>query len=77
MKNKVITVLTEIRPEFDFTEDVNYIEQGMLDSFDMISLVVALDEKFNISIDGINIVPENFNTLSAIVSLLSKYGVQE
>ena len=36
MKEKIIKILTELRPEFDFTdESFNFIEEGMLDSFDV------------------------------------------
>jgi acyl carrier protein len=75
MKTKVINLLNEIRPEFDFGEDVNYIEQGMLDSFDIVILVTALEEKFETTIDGMDILPENFATSDAIVKLLNKKGV--
>jgi len=77
MKDKIIKILTEIRPEFDFSENVNFIEQGMLDSFDVVSLVTSLDEEFNISIDGVDITPENFATIDNIVELLKKNNVAE
>lgn len=77
MKERIIKILTELRPEFDFTdESLNYIEEGMLDSFDVVSLVDALDTEFDIVIDGIDIVPENFSTLDSIMSLLRKSGAQ-
>ena len=74
MKNKISQILKEIRPEFNFDEDSNFIENGMLDSFDVVSLVTALDEEFKISIEGTDIIPENFSTLEAIFNLLDKYG---
>ena len=74
--NKIINILAEIRPEFDFTASQDFISDGLLDSFDMISLVTELDKAFSISIDGIDIVPENFINLEAISALLSKKGVQ-
>lgn len=77
MKNKVINILTEIRPEFNFSEDTNFIEQGMLDSFDVVNLVTTLDEYFGISIDGMDILPENFASIDSIVSLLIKSGVKQ
>ena len=78
MKEKIIKILTDLRPEFDFTdESLNFIEEGMLDSFDVVSLVDALDTEFDIVIDGVDIVPENFSTLNSIVSLLKKSGVTE
>lgn len=74
MKNKIIEILIELRPEFDFTEDVNFIEEGMLDSFDVINLVTALDEQFGISIDGMDVLPENFASIEKIEMLLKKNG---
>ncbi len=54
MKEKIIAILSDLRPEFDFTdESLNFIEEGMLDSFDVVCLVDALDTEFNIVIDGI------------------------
>ena len=77
MKEKIIEILKEIRPEFDFSGDGNFIEQGMLDSFDIVSLVVALDSAFKISIDGMDIMPENFSSVDRIAGLLTKKGVRE
>lgn len=76
MKEKVLEILSNIRPEFDFTEDVNFIEEGMLDSFDVVTLVSDLDTTFGISIDGVDIVPENFSSVDAIIILLKKNGAQ-
>ena len=59
MKSKIVNILNEIRPEFDFSEaGINFVEAGMLDSFDIVTLVTSLDEEFGISIDGIDILPE-------------------
>ena len=77
MKEKIIKILTEIRPEFDFSKQVNFIEEGMLDSFDVVSLVTSLDQEFSISIDGMDIVPENFSSVDKIAALLEKKGVTE
>ena len=73
MKTKVEKILNEIRPEFDFSTTTNFIDNGMLDSFDVISLVTMLDREFNISIEGVEIVPMNFNSVESICTLLSKY----
>ena len=59
-----------------FTEDVDFIEHGMLDSFDVVSLVSDLDSTFGISIDGVDIVPENFSSVDSIINLLKKNGAQ-
>jgi len=75
MKN-IADILKEIRPEFDFTTSTDFMADGMLDSFDMVTLVAALDKTYGISISGVEIVPENFKNLKAIATLLGKYGVQ-
>lgn len=77
MKEKIVAILNELRPEFDFSEEgVNFIEEGMLDSFDVVNLVDELDSTFGISIDGVDILPENFASVEAITNLLIKNGVK-
>lgn len=77
MKEKIIEILGDLRPEFDFTQTgVNFIEEGMLDSFDMVALVSDLENQFDIKIDGVDVVPENFGTIEAIENMLRKNGVQ-
>lgn len=76
MKSRIISILTELRPEFDFNEPLDFIEEGMLDSFDVINLVNELDTAFGISIDGLDVLPENFSSVDSIVALLKKNGVE-
>ena len=57
---RIIDFLQELRPEFDFMASEDYIEEGMLDSFDVVSLVSMMDKEYGISIKGREIVPENF-----------------
>lgn len=76
MEQQIIRILTELRPEFDFTQNINFIEEGMLDSFDIVNLVSELDSTFEISIDGVDIVPENFSSVEAIKNLLLKNGAK-
>ena len=55
---------------------MNFIEEGMLDSFDVVSLVSSLDETFGISINGMDILPDNFSSIENIIALLKKNGVE-
>ena len=73
MKDKIIDILNEIRSEFDFSTSSNFIEDGMLDSFDIVTLVTMIDEEFKISIEGTQVIPDNFISVESICSLLSKY----
>lgn len=72
MKKKVIEILTELRPEFDFTEDVNFIEEGMLDSFDVVSLVDEIESAFGVAIGGSDVLPENFCSVDAICETIKR-----
>ncbi len=69
-------ILSELRPEFDFNESLNFIEEGMLDSFDIINLVTTLDSEFGISIDGMDVLPDNFSSVERIETLLKKNGIE-
>jgi methoxymalonate biosynthesis acyl carrier protein len=71
---KILDLLSGIRPEFDFSESADFFADGMLDSFDLITLVSDLDKAYAISIDGTDIVPENFRNVDAIAALLVKAG---
>ena len=72
----VLEILKEIRPEFDFTAADDFIEAGMLDSFDLMTLVATLDKTYGISIPGTEIVPENFKNLLAIEALVRQSAVR-
>lgn len=71
MKEKIINILTEIRPEFEFNEStVNFMDAGYLDSFDIISIVVDIETNFDLKISGALILPENFRNVAAIANLI-------
>lgn len=74
MKEKILEMLAEIRPEFDYTESVNFIEDGLLDSFDIITLISMIEEAYDVKIDGLDIIPENFASIEGISALIKKCG---
>lgn len=73
MREKILEILQDLRPELDFTESNDFIEDGYLDSFEMIGLVSALDKEYGISILGEDIVPENFSNIESIMNIIAKY----
>jgi|TARA_B110000259_G_C14023969_1_gene404015 acyl carrier protein len=76
MREKVIEILAELRPEFDFNKEITgFTAKGMLDSFDIISIVSDIEDSFDISIDGSHILPENFDSVEAILNLINKNKV--
>ena len=73
MKEKILDILSGIRPECDFTEEVDFIKNGMLDSMEIVILVDELQEEFDVNIPGTEISMKNFCSLDAIINLVVKY----
>lgn len=72
MREQIIKILTELRPEFDFNQDVDFIEEGMLDSFDVVSLVDSIESEFGVAISGLDVLPENFCSIDAICKTIER-----
>ena len=72
MQQQIVEILKEIRPEFEFEGVENFFDEGMLDSFDLMTLLSTLDERFLIKIDGTDILPENFANVESIEALVQR-----
>ena len=78
IEQKILEILTEARPEFDFQSEANgFIEKGMLDSFDIIFIISEIEERLNVVIDGDQILPKNLDSLDAITNLISKFSLSD
>lgn len=66
------TILEEIRPDIDFENEKSLIDNGILDSFDIISMVGEINDCFGIEINVQYLLPENFNSMEAIYKLILK-----
>ena len=69
---KVIELLSELHPEIDFSAEESLIDDGILDSLDIVSLVAAIDTEFGITVPAEEIGPENFNSAEALWALIEK-----
>lgn len=65
-------ILQEIRPDIDFEQEKSLIDNGILDSFDIISIVGELNTEFDIEINVEDLLPENFNSMEAMYELIQK-----
>ena len=74
MNEQIMSMLYELRPEFDFADSEDFVMDGLLDSFDIISLVSMLEEKYECKVDGLDIVPENFSSVDSIITMVKKSG---
>lgn len=71
---KIYEILKEVKADVDFKQLDNFLETEALDSIDIMTLVELLEDNFSIQISGKDIIPENFQDITAISELVKKYG---
>ena len=71
-RKELMEILEETRPEIDFENEIALIDNQLLDSFDIISIVSEINDTFDISINVNDLRPENFNSVDAILALIEK-----
>ena len=67
-------IISGLHPETELRGDERLIEDGILDSLDIVTLVTDINEKFGISIGAEDVVVENFNKIPDIAALITKRG---
>ncbi|MDD2392895.1 MAG: acyl carrier protein [Eubacteriales bacterium] len=72
--NELISILNGLHPDVDFAEAEGLVDNGVLDSFDIISLVAEIDSEFDVRIPAEEILPENFNSAKALYELITRLG---
>ena len=68
----LLKILAELRPDVDFEDNQELVDNGELDSFDIVSLVGELCDEYDIEIGADDIVPENFNSVRALGELVDR-----
>jgi acyl carrier protein len=69
---ELLSILKELHEDVDFEAEENLVDDGILDSLDIVTLITEINDAFDISIPAEEIVPENFNSASAIWALIEK-----
>ena len=77
MRDVLLKILNELRPEIEFEKETALIDGGVLDSFDIVALVGDLNDAFDININIEDLLPENFNTVDAMLELITKLQGEE
>ena len=72
MKYEILSILEDLKPGEDFAGSDNFIDEGLLDSFDIISLISIIEKEYDVEIDGLDIVADNFKDVESIVNLIKK-----
>lgn len=68
---KILEILTSIRSDIDFEKETLLIDNGILDSFDIVSIVAELCDEYDITITADQLEPENFNSAAAMLNLVN------
>ena len=69
---KLLAILNELHDDVDFTKETALIDDGILDSLDIVSIVTEIDSEFDVRIPPEEIIPENFNSAQALFDLITK-----
>lgn len=69
----ILAVLKDLKDDVDFENAKDFVEEGLLDSFDIVNLVGALEDELDIEISGRDIIPDNFVSVESIENMLKKY----
>lgn len=70
-------ILEGIRPDIDFDKEKKLIDAGILDSMDIIGIIMEVNEAFDVNINVQYLLPENFNSIEAIYALIQKLSDEE
>lgn len=72
MEEKIKEMLLDLNPDIDFENCTHLVKSGAIDSFDISSIVIMLEEEFNVSIKASLITPDNFKSVETIVKMIEK-----
>ena len=72
MRDTLLEILEEIAPDVDFENETALIDDGLLESFDIVNLVSELSDEFDIEIRPKDLVAENFNSVDAMVKMITR-----
>lgn len=69
---KLLELLKGVRPDVDFENETALIDDGLLDSFDVVNIISEIDDVFGVQIRINELDPDNFNSAEAIWNLIQK-----
>lgn len=69
---QLIAILSGLHPEIDFETTEDLIDDGILDSLDIVSIVSSVYSEFDVTIPPEEIIPENFNSTGALMELITR-----
>jgi acyl carrier protein len=70
--DKLIEILSDLHPDVDFATETGLIDNGILDSFDVVTLVAEIDDNFDVQIPAEELIPDNFNSAESLYALIQR-----
>ena len=70
MKERLLNILTEACPEVDFETETALIDDGLLESLDIVMIVQEVMQEFGVELTVDDLLPENFNSVDALLALI-------
>jgi len=69
---ELLEILNEVNADVDFENCESLIDDGILDSFDIVSIVGELNDAFDVEISPVDIIPKNFNSAKAMWAMIER-----
>ena len=69
---KLLKILSGVRPDVDFANEKQLVSDGILDSFDIVALVADINDAFGVDVGVTDLLPENFDSAEAIYALIQR-----
>ncbi len=69
---ELLELLKDVRDDVDFDTCTTLIDDGILASFDILQIISAINEEFDVEIPATSIIPANFNSAKAMYELITK-----
>ncbi len=70
--DELIEILQDLHSDVDFETCTTLIDDKILDSFDIVSIVSEVNDRFDVTIPAKELVPENFNSAKALWDLITR-----
>lgn len=70
--DKILEILKRVKPEVDFVNGTDLVDEGILDSIDIVTIISEIEDEYKIEIDPDEIDPDNFQSASAILGMIEK-----
>ncbi len=71
-RNQLLEILQDVCPDVDFKNETALIDDGLIESLDIVAIVTGIMDEFDVEINVDDLLPENFNSMDAIIELIEQ-----